>query len=95
MEIQVVKNIGEKNVVGIREKKRMLLQAAKLVGAGRATVGLGKKERVGVKRLRRKRVNGGKEGGVGKVVGIQYDPNRTGGGSGVVLRKEEEDEKEE
>lgn len=32
----------------------------------------------GVKRLRRKRVNGGKEGGVGKVVGIQYDPNRTG-----------------
>ena len=37
----------------------MLLQAAKLVGAGRASVGLA-------------------GAGVGKVVGIQYDPNRTG-----------------
>jgi large subunit ribosomal protein L2 len=32
----------------------------------------------GVKRLRRKRVNGGRESGLGEVVGVQYDPNRTG-----------------
>ena len=32
----------------------------------------------GVKRRRRKRVNGGQERGVGTVRGIQYDPNRTG-----------------
>ena len=32
----------------------------------------------GVKRRRRKRVNGGQERGVGQVRGIQYDPNRTG-----------------
>ena len=32
----------------------------------------------GVKRRRRKRVNGGRERGVGQVRGIQYDPNRTG-----------------
>lgn len=32
----------------------------------------------GIKRRRRRRVNGGKERGIGKVRGIQYDPNRTG-----------------
>lgn len=31
-----------------------------------------------MKRLRRKRVNGGQETGLGRVRGIQYDPNRTG-----------------
>ena len=28
--------------------------------------------------MRRKRVNGGQETGLGRVRGIQYDPNRTG-----------------
>lgn len=32
----------------------------------------------GVKRVRRKRVNGGKEMGVGRVRGVQKDPNRSG-----------------
>lgn len=32
----------------------------------------------GEKRVLRKRVNGGKEGGVGRVRGLQYDPNRSG-----------------
>lgn len=32
----------------------------------------------GVKRLRRQRVNSGKEMGLGRVRGVQYDPNRTG-----------------
>lgn len=41
----------------------------------------------GVKRQRRKRVNGGKEIGLGRVRGVQYDPNRTGRIARLKVRK--------
>ena len=69
----------------MREKERYGLGRRSLYRRGRggrnerrADVRRWRSGRVKSRQEGRERVNGGKEGGVGKVVGIQYDPNRTG-----------------
>jgi large subunit ribosomal protein L2 len=80
---------GRKRVPGEVSKGKR--QKAGRNNRGRVTV---RHRGGGVKRLRRKRVNGGKEMGLGRVRGVQYDPNRTGRVARRKVRKGETREAE-